>query len=491
MLLHGRAGRLELPEFLLSLDIGTSALKAGAFDLNGNQIAHRATDYPIARPHPNWAEQNPNDWWNACSQAVHSLVNALDSPCFQAICVTGLAPSLVCVPADGSPPPPAPIWCDYRSLAEAAELRERSGRRAAGILAHALWMKRNQPEQYRRIRWMLESYEYISYRLTGEAAAFTLGRAVAPDLNVLGLDADKFPSRICPPGTVAGAVCATAANDLGIPKGIPVIAGTVDAFCAWIGTAAFDPGIACQTIGSSQTLAVPWDRQPPPATATVGLVPQVATSGWMLAGASASGGSFISWFSRQFYSGIADPWEALMRDAAEIAPGADGLIALPYLLGERSPPGPDSRAVFFGVSVQHTRGHFARAVLESIAFAARKLLDELVQAGARVDEVRLAGPLGRNSVLTQILADVLLRPVAVPANPHSSLLGAAILAGSGAGLYSGIESQARQAGRMAAVVRPVAARTERYELSFRIYQTLCVQLRDVFVQRSQLFGQSA
>jgi xylulokinase len=476
---------------LLGIDLGTSGLKAGAFDPAGRLVARAVVRYDTARPRPGWAEQESAAWWTALTTAVRGLLEQIDRRSLRAVCVAGLAPSLTCVDEHGLPVGPTPVWSDTRAQAEQAELEGRLGRGFASLLPRLLWLKRHEPARYRNTRWALQSYEYLPFRLTGEACAVTVGNAAAADAaETAGLDGRKFPTRLLRCGEPWGLVSAAAAAETGLPSGLPVVAGTVDAFAAWLGTGTLDPGQLCNTSGTSNTLALVRAEPLRDAAGRFGALPHPAGQSWMVAGAMASGGQMLDWFRRTFYGDDPVALSLVLREAAAAPAGADGLLVLPYLAGERSPvKDPQARAVFFGLSEAHGRPHLARAVLEAAAFAVRDLCDVIGQAGGRATEVRLAGPAAQCDLTSRIRADVLGLPVVLPEVAEAGALGAAMTAAHGVGLFPSPTQAVRSMARTRAVVEPDAQRHALYSRMFPLYRDLYRHLREDFSRLAGLVAQ--
>jgi xylulokinase len=483
---------MKTDELLLGIDLGTSGLKAGVFDPAGRLVARSVVQYDTARPRPGWAEQAPAAWWAACSSALNALLAQLDRSKLRAVCAAGLAPSLTCIDERGLPVGPTPIWSDGRARAEQLELEKRLGRRGfSSLLPRLLWLKRYEPTRYQNTRWALQSYEYLPFKLTGEACAVTNGTsaAAAPSdvAEAVGLDASKFPGRRLRCGEPWGRVCAAAAAETGLPSGLPVVAGTVDAFAAWLGTGTLEPGQLCNTTGTTNTLALVRKEPLEDGEGRFGTVPHPCGDNWMAAGALTSGGQLLDWFRRTFYGNDSGALALLLREAASAPAGAEGLLVLPYLAGERSPvKDPHARAVFFGLSEAHRRAHLARAVVEAAALAVGDLCDVMHQGGGRASEVRLAGPAAQSDLSGQIRADVLGLPVVLPEVADAGALGAAMAAGNGAGLFPSFPQAVRCMARTRAVLKPDPERHALYRRLFALYRDLYCHLREDFARLAGL-----
>ncbi len=470
---------------ILAVDLGSSGAKAGVFDAEGRLVDRAEASYETSRPQPGWVEQDPDEWWAACRRVIGDVIDRVGPGCVRALCAVGLAPALACVDGDGRPVRPSPIWCDSRARAVHAELAERLRPDSVPMwLPQLVWMRRHELDRYRRMRWALQSYEYLSFRLTGVAAAITSTREAGPAarlLDAVGLDPAHRPETVRCSGELIGALSPQVALEVGLPAGLPVIAGTVDCFATWIGTGTVRAGTLCVTTGTSGGVAVVSDRRIADPRGRVGSMPHIIGNRWVLAGPTSNGGNVVAWFANQFYSDEPDRIARLSRDAASIPAGADGLIALPYLIGERAPiDNPQARSVFFGIGEAHTRAHFARAVFESVTFAVLDICEVMREAGATFDQVRLAGPAAHNIAWSRIRADVLGRPVLIPEVADSALLGAAIIAARGAGMFDDFEAAIDAMVRMKDVLEPD-------EHAHSVYRSRLPLFRDLYHRLIPLF----
>jgi xylulokinase len=477
---------------LLAIDIGSSGAKAGIFDALGCSIAVARQGYDTAGRLPGWQEQEPEVWWGACLKVIKEVCSKIEPAGLAAVCVTGMAPTMVCIDARGQSVRPAPLWSDCRATAEANEVIERTGRQAASFfLSQLLWLKRHEPDNYRRTRWVLQSFEYISFKLTGEVASIALSRESAPwnadEIALCSLNPEQFPPRVCQTGEVFGQLLPDRFSEIGLRTGLPVIAGTVDTFAAWIGTATVRVGQVCCSVGTTSSIALVCDRKHDGSKARIGTMRHVIGDAWVATGPMSSGGLMVDWFARQFYRDVADPFEQVMQEASAVPVGAEGLLALPYLTGERTPIFDSSaRGVFFGIAPRHKREHFARAALESVAYAIRDVYDILIETGRATTEVRLAGPLAHHRTWSRMIADMLGQSVLVPVIAQSGLLGAAIIACWGAGKVTSAIDAAETMVRFCETVEPDLKHHARYSQSFGLFRFLYKNLKSSFADLDEL-----
>jgi xylulokinase len=479
-------------QLFLGLDLGTSGLKAGVFDAYGHLVARAQASYVTQSPQNGWVEQNPEQWWAAAVGAIKDVARHVDPTKIQGVCVSGQSPALVCLDASGEAVRPASIWSDQRALAEGFEVAEQLGPLASfSLLPRLLWLKTHEPANYDRTKFVFESFDYISFKLTQQVAA--IGPTGGPSswsakhIGSIGLDPEKFPSRLSQLGEVFGSLTPAVASMLGLPSGLPVIAGTIDAFVAWLGTATLSKGALCNTAGTSEGIALVWDKPLNDPHGRVLSIPHITGDGWIIGGAMSSGGIMLDWFVRSFYDHVDSPYVAVVNEADSVKPGANSLIALPYLVGERSPIfNSNARSVFFGITEKHTRAHFARAVLESVAFAVRDVCEVIEELGAEIAEVRVAGGATQSNVWNQIKADVLGRRVLVPEISESSLLGSAIIAAWGTGHFSNLAEAVESMVKFRSALEPDPEKHAAYSQLFALYRSLYVHLKDDFATLSEL-----
>jgi xylulokinase len=467
---------------ILGIDVGTTNAKAGLVTLDGRLIASARVSYPIRiDAEAGEAEQDPEAWWSALRQLVAVLLTDRPAATISAIAVAGHGPTLVAVDAAGAPVRPAITWLDTRARAELDELAERTGLRgwALGVLPAALWLERHDPAAASRARWYLNTWEALALRLTGEAATSLVADQPFPDRSLLeraGINADRVAPAV-PAGSVLGGLSGEAAAALGLRAGTPVVAGVVDAFASFHGAGLREPGDAIDAGGTAGGFGVYVDR-PVPATGSF-TTPAPLPGRFVVGGAMAATGKALDWLRDDLLGGTTDT-EVLIAEATGISPGADGLVFLPYLAGERSPLwDPGATGAFVGLTVGHRRGHLVRAVLEGAALAIRHVAEPILDAGVRVVEMRVCGGPARSGAWNGIKADVTGFPIVVPAVKETAVLGAAIVGAVGIGAHPTLEAAI---GAMVAIeewIDPDPLRARRYDDVYRTYTDLYPALRDV------------
>lgn len=442
---------------LLGLDLGTGSVKALLIDASGTVLGEGGASYPVRSPRPGWAETEPRSWWEACATAVRIAVGGRGAS-VQALGLSGQMHGVVLSDATGRPLRPAVLWADTRSAGlldryrglDAGLLRALANPLAAGMAGPSLlWLRENEPEEYRTARWALQPKDWLRLRLTGEAlsepsdASATLLYDLEADgwseavIEALGLREGLFPPLVASAAS-AGTLTQEAAGALRLPAELPVAAGAGDAAAALLGSGLVQPGPVQLTVGTGgQILAA--RRRPVPDTNLRTHLYRAATAKppglWYSMAAMQNAGLALVWARRI----LGASWKDVYEEAFSVSAGAGGATFLPYLSGERTPHlDPDARGAWVGLGLSHERGHLLRAALEGVAFALREGLEALEAAGVEAPELRLAGGGTLREPWRQLLADILgrpLRPLPDEVAGNASARGAALLAGIAAEVY--------------------------------------------------------
>ena len=458
---------------VLGLDLGTTEVRAGLFDLDGRPVAITRRPIRTARGADGAAEQDPAEWWAAIVAAVGELGEARLRA--RAVCPVGQGPTLVVVDGDGEPVRPAVTWMDRRPPRSVPG--DPDGVAGFTLRPPILWLAEHEPAAVARAKWLLNTWDWVALRLCGVAAA-----SLQPGESPLGAAAvaavaDRLPEGV-PVGTDLGGLTTAAAVELGLLAGTRVIAGTNDGAATIVGAGAREPGDAVDVGGASGGLAIIATR--PVHLAGVYSAPSLVPGRWVLGGAMMAIGASLTWLCSQV---LGDRWsmDELFAAADAIAPGADGLVFLPYLAGERSPIWDEhARGVFCGLRLNHDRGHLVRAVLEGGALALRHVATPILSAGLPIHELRLAGRPASSRTWAQIKSDVLGVPTVAPVVLDAAVLGAAAIAAVGGGL---VVDLAHAASRMRGDRERFTPRDEAravYDRVYAVYVDLYPALRPAF-----------
>jgi xylulokinase len=469
---------------ILAIDLGTGEVKVGLIAGDGRLLGAGRAAYPVdLHGEAGRAEQDPNAWWAAIRAATHSALQAAGEAEVLGVCCVGQGPTLVAADADGGPTHPAISWLDRRSEGEATELAQALGIRgwALGILPKALWLERHSVAGP-QTRWYLAAWEWVGLRLTGVARSTVAVGQQIPDrvaLQSAGLSVERLPPEIRA-GEILGTLTPAAAGELGLPAGVPVVAGLADALASFLGAGLSNPGDAIDTGGTSGGFAVYWSGNLEMPETSRSFVPLEGR--YALGGAMSATGASLDWFRDRVLGGHVAT-ERLIEEAAATQPGAEGLIFLPYLAGERAPIfDPQARGTFAGLSLAHKRGHLVRAILEATAFAIRHVAEPILDAGVTVNEMRICGGPGRSDTWNQIKADVTGFRVAVPVLRDTAMVGAAILASPGVGLHRDLQEAIETIVRIDHRLEPRPATSGTYDRLFASYKALYEDLRPTFAR---------
>lgn len=506
-----------MANLLLGIDIGTSACKIAVFNLEGKVLATITEEYPVYYPMPGWAEQNAEDWWSSVCKGIRKIVEEKEiaPQDISGIGIDGQSWSCIPVNKNGDVLHNTPIWMDTRAdsickkvCAQIGEDRifKLSGNpfKPTYTTPKILWFKENMPAVYNNTYKFLQSNSYIAYKLTGN---FSQDSSQCYGLHVvniadgtydaqmcadMGIDMDKLPA-IFPCHQVIGSVNDQAAKQTGLPAGIPVVAGGLDAACGTLGAGVYQAGQTQEQGGQAGGMSICVDEPlgDPALILSCHVVPNV----WLLQGGTVGGGASLNWIAREL--GYAEEEQAqrtgeskfkiIDEEAAKILPGSDGLVFLPYLAGERSPIwDSNAKGVFFGLTFNKTRAHFFRSVMEGAAFALYHNLMWAQQAGVDVNEMYSMGGAANSALWTQIKADITGKTIKVPASDTATTLGAAILAGVGIGLYPSFDAAVKQIVSVKRVYVPNMENHARYQKSYEIYLELYKNLKGTMAKAAEL-----
>ncbi len=485
--------------YLLAIDQGTTTCRAVLYDLEGYAIAEAYREVYPHHPQPGWAEADPQDWWWAVVAVVHEVLShsgAAPSD-IAGIGVAALQHAIVPVDREGQPLARAMLWMDQRCAPQVEWMIHQHGETIRRVMGEGRfptttysapklrWWAENRPEVIRRAAVFLLPKDYLRYRLTGEAATDPSDAGGAflyhPSrhgwatelLELIGVPAEKMPP-IRQPYEIVGRVSGAAAAQTGLAEGTPVATGCADTLSTLIGANALLPERGYLYLGTAAWLAL-YDYSYP--YVTTYQRPPATIEGRYPFGSVATTGAALRWFHDLLRPTPAGPgvhpqidYGSLLAQAEEVEPGAEGLIFLPHLMGERATNDPRAKGAFFGLTLAHGRMHLLRALLEGTAFVLRQLLDHSGYGPPR--ELLALGGGAKSPLWCQIMADVMDIPVLMPRVVETTSLGAAILAGVGVGLYPSV---AQAAERVLHIVGRHDPRTEfraRYDRIYALYRQL-------------------
>ena len=509
---------------LLGVDGGTEGVRVGLFTAQGAPVAIARQPYPSQHARPGWAEQEPHDWWRGLASGVRRVLAeaGADPARVVGISVAATCFTMVCVGAHGRPLRPALLWMDSRAAEQAAEvsatgspaLRYSGGRHASAewMLPKAMWLRQHERATYEATTWFADYAEWLAFRLTGERAASVDSAAIRCCYDRLeggwplalwdqvGLAdlREKVPERVVLMGEVVGGLSAPVATELGLPAGIPVAGGGADAFVAMLGLGVTAPGTLAMVTGSSHVHLLQ-SAQPRHTEGLFGSYTDAVVPGqFTIEGGQIATGSMVAWYARLLQAGSSarrDPerlFAALNEDAAALPPGSQGVLALDYWQGNRTPHvDPNARGMLWGLALPHGPHHVFRALVESVCYGTESIIRTMRGAGAVVEEVVACGGALNSPLWVQTHADVSGVPIRTTAVPDAVVLGAAVLAATGAGLYPSTVEAAAAMVSDGPTVEPRAWATEAYRPWVELYLESYEAMRPLLHRAAALAARTA
>lgn len=503
---------------LLGIDIGTSGTKTLLIDDSGKVLASASAEYPLSTPRPGWAEQDPEDWWKATILTVRQVLaqSGLRSEDVRGVGLSGQMHGSAFLDDKYQVIRPALLWCDQRTAAQCEWINAKVGAQKVADLTSnpvltgfqapkVIWLRQEEPEAYARVRKVLLPKDFIRQRLTGEfhtevsdasgTALFNVRerRWAGELLDTLEIPRDWMPE--CHESTVPSArVSSEGGAATGLAVGTPVVGGGGDQAAGAVGNGIVTPGTVSSSLGTSGVVfAFSAEPQVDPQL-RVHTFCHAVPGCWHVMGVMLSAGGSLRWYRdtiateevREAQVAGVDPYETITAGAAEVPPGCEGLIFLPYLTGERTPyPDPYARGVYFGLSLAHDRRHMARAVLEGVSYGLRDSFEILAEIGVPVREVRASGGGARSEFWRQMMADVTGYDHVTINVDEGPAFGVALLAGVGTGVWSTVEEACASTIQVERQTAPDKGNRETYDRYYAVYRSLYPAMREGF---RELYG---
>lgn len=476
---------------LLGIDVGTTRVKVGAFGIDGRAAAMRVANYPDAlRTDGDAAEQDPREWWQHVVRAIRETTAQVEPGAILGVCVGGQGPTMVAVDETLTPVAPALTWMDRRAAGHAQTLTERAKRTVPShsFLAKVMWLSEANPDAYARARWFCQAWDFVAMQLTGEPVVSTWASVTPWDAGLVQtseLDERKLPE-MREMGQRVGSVTSRAAELTGLPQGLAVIGGITDYFGGILGSGAVGRGVACDNGGTSQSFNVCWDE--PLAAQGIFCIPSFDGRSFYLGGPTFTSGRALDWWRSDVLYAEPDDW-SMVEQAGAAQDGSERLIFLPYLAGERAPLwDTTARGIFFGLALNHTRAHMTRAILEAVGYSIRHIMDQIETAGARVDEIHCCGGQATSELWCRIKADVTGTRIVVPQVTEAAVLGSAMIAGVGVGVFEDFGRGARAMMRPQQVIEPNRENHARYQDLYGVYRELYTSVKPLYAKLNVVTG---
>jgi gluconokinase len=497
------------PKYFIGVDIGTTSTKVIAFSASGTVKGIANHGYPLLSPKPGWSEQDPEVIFKAVISALHEAIAQVNALEIAAIGISGAMHSLIAMDAQNYPLTNAIIWADNRSFAQTERLKQ-DGRGFAiyqrtgtpihpmSPLTKLMWMREEDPDTFRQAAKFISVKEYFLYQLFGRyivdySIASATGLFNLEQLNwdeealaMAGIRADQL-SELVPTTHVLHGMNTRCAEAAGLYPDTPIVVGASDGVLANLGVGAITPDQIAITIGTSAAVrrVVPRPTTDPHGRTFCYVLTE---NHWVVGGPSNNGGIVLRWFRDQFCSieveqakqEQVDPYDVMIRAVKSIPAGAEGLLFLPYLSGERAPAwNADARGVFFGVAMHHTHSHFIRAVLEGILFNVYDITKILIDQIGDSKTIRVSGGFARSQACLQVMADLFGSEVLVPEVYEGSGFGAAVLAMYAVGALNDL-ADVQKLIRLGDRYQPNLEISQNYHKLFKIYQHIYSNLIEEF-----------
>ncbi len=496
--------------FLLGIDIGTTSTKVVLIDSMGNILADASMPSTLSSMQATWAEEDPEQWWqNVCKLIPDVISKARIRPVdISAIGASGMVPTLILLDSKGELLHPSIQQNDARAVDEIAEQQRQTdeseilARTGSAITQQSigpklLWLRRYEPDIVRQAAHLMGSYDYMVYRLTGQ---FSIERNWALESGLFDLQHEDWDDtllqlasvnrswlgRVHWPAEIAGRLSDQAAQQTGLPSGIPVVAGSADHIASAFSAGLRQDGDLLVKLGGAGDILFSLDQAE--TDPRLFLDYHVIPGKFLINGCMASSGSLIRWFRDQFAATL--DYAELDNRAAPLPAGSDSLVLLPYFLGEKTPLNdPLARGTLVGLTLTHTRAHIYRAILEGIAFGFKHHLEVLAEHNHIPKRVRLTNGGAHSLLWRQITADVLGLPLEQIAHHPGSSLGAAFVAGKGVGAF-GEWGEIEKFIEISTITQPDMQNHERYQALFKIYREVYENLKTTYPKLARIGSQA-
>ncbi len=499
--------------YLMGIDVGTTGTKTLLIDETGAIVASAVSEYPMYTPRPQWAEQDPEDWWQATIRSVRQVLQASGVAPSEVtgIGLTGQMHGMVMLDAKGQVLRRCIMWNDQRTAAQCEWIMNTVGRERflkltlnpalPGFTApKIIWTRENEPDVYAQAAMVLLPKDYIRYRLTGayatevsDASGTVLldvshRRWSAEVLAELGIPPEWMPECV-ESAQITGAISAEAAEMTGLAAGTPVVGGGGDQAASAVGTGVVEPGLVSVTMGTSGVVFAYTEEPSRDPLGRLHTFCHAVPGKWHVMGVTLSAGGSFRWFRDTL--GLAerniarltnvDPYVVLTAEAEQAPAGCEGLFFLPYLTGERTPyADANARGGFIGLTVRHDKRHMVRAVLEGVGYSLRDSIELFRDLAIPIQQVRAVGGGARSAAWRQILADIFGTELVTINVTDSTAYGAALLAGVGSGVYASVPEACAQTIHIVDRTEPDTANEEVYDEAYPIYQSLYHALKPAY-----------
>jgi len=501
-------------KYLIGIDVGTSGVKIVLINETGVLQASEIEEYPLFTPKPNWAEQNPDDWKKATLSGIKKIVekSGVNAADIKGVGLTGQMHGAVFLDKNNQIIHPAILWCDQRTAKECKEITEIVGKKRifeitcnpvlTGFQApKILWLKKNKPSIYKKVRKILLPKDYIRFVLTGVFATDVSDASGTSLFNVRKrkwseeiLKKLEIPEEFLPPSfesdEITGYITKEISKITGLKEGTPVVAGGGDQAAGGVGNGIVEEGKVSVTIGTSGVVFAHSEKVIVDPYGRLHTFCHAVKGKWHLMGVMLSAGGSFRWLRdtlcrEEIEEGEkrkTDPYNIMTDKAKSIPPGCEGLIFLPYLTGERCPyPDPDARGVFFGLTLKHKKPHLIRSIVEGVTFGLKDSVEIMKEINLPVEKKFIAsGGGGKSKFWCQLMADIFNKKITKLSSEEGPSYGAAILAGVGIGIFKDVKNACKKFLIETEVFKPEAKSVKIYKSYYELYKKLYKSLKEDF-----------
>lgn len=498
---------------LIGVDVGTSATKVVAFDTSGKVLSEYSVEYPLYQPNNGWAEQDPQDWAAAAINGLTEVIKCLNGKTVAGIGVSGQMHGLVMLDENMKPIRRSIIWCDQRTVKECDEITQKVGKERlfeitcspalTGFTASKLmWVKNNEPDNYAKCKHMLLPKDYVRFCLAGtlymdysDASGTQLldikNRCWSKEIcDALGIDASILPT-LCDSCADCGNITEEMAEKIGLSEVCPVAAGAGDNASAAVGCGVVDDGDAFATIGTSGVVFAPTDEIKIDQKGRIHTFCSAVPNQWHVMGVTQAAGLSLKWIKDNLCVDISEnakkngesSYVVIDKIASETPIGSNGVMYLPYLMGERTPHlDPYARGAFVGLGGANTRNDMLRATMEGVSFSLKDCLEIFAEVGVAPDKTVLCGGGAKSALWRNMLTDVFATDTCTSSSTESCALGAAILAGVACGVYKSVKDGCEKSVFEKDVLSPDKSKTEIYNKYYAIFKKVYPALKEINIE---------
>ena len=501
--------------YFLGIDAGTTSMKSALFDESGRMLAVARAEYELLTPAPTIVECDAETYWRACCAVVRQVVaqSGVAPAEIATLAISSQAETLVLLDAAGMPTRRVIVWLDNRAVDEAAAIADHFGTeemfRISGQpevvptwpACKILWVKRHEPAVFAATAKFLLLEDYLLYRLTGEYVTemalqsdsllvdISTRQWYQPMLDYLGVGSEHF-GRLVEPGASIGRLDPQGAAEAGLDRSTLAVAGALDQTIGALGAGNLRPGLVSETTGGALAVVATTDRPYFDPDRRLPCFYHARPGLYCLFPWGQTAGMALKWFRDEFFAVEAvvakqaglDAYDLMTAAAGCVPPGCDGLTVLPHLEGAFTPEyNPQARAVFFGATLRHGRGHFVRGLMESVAYMLKSQLDLVEGMGFPVTEIRSIGGGARSPLWLQIKADVTGKTIRTVTSEETACLGAALLGAVATGCYADLETASVAMVQLDRIIEPSVIHSAAYAAGYARYGELYERLAPLFV----------